>query len=600
MRPTKAAPPRPSGPDAELPLANLPVDFLDSLNSALSDPNPVALLSYASSLLATIEPREAALWPEGPRGPDGPHSVGAPGNPAGSEEAGLTLLDFCTALDAAGLRQTDALLKVITTLADDEMLRERIRRSVAARRHALPGWTLRLDQMRPHRAYELTHLLGDGETLAIAVTLPGGREVSILAYVDHNMGTVVKDAFVRDEPIDGFLEQWAPVMAAQEPDSVDGDDTVRELSLADARARLSEAIDAGAHTLPPFETDTWPDIRSLVEWVLSAVPGGGAGYPVVEYGQSEQAAIMYRFSASPFAAELSDDDIDMVATIVSLASEHGPGDPLRWSSVAVEILLMDWVLGTVMAPRDFLVRAPRALRRLVGFAHAERGIPAHLTRHTLDAVHQFEPDFLAVIDDDDPMAELSAANLATGLDPSLLALLSDSLLMPRMVLDAAAEAVGGMPALETLSVAALPDENADLTGVPADLHDRLGEILALTDSACEALFPAELRTACRRLTVSVATADPAIFRRKASPVGAAAALVWMIARENELMGQRGLVSTLTLADFFGLSTVPKQRSEPMFRALGLRPNDVIGDPRLLISPVRRHWATMRDQYRPGR
>ncbi|MFO7689572.1 MAG: hypothetical protein R6W83_03315 [Cryobacterium sp.] len=535
MRSPKVVPPRPNASDAELPLTHLPVDFPDSLNSALSDPNPLVLLSYASSLLATIEPREAALYSSDP------------------EDSGVTLREFCTGLDAAGLRQTDALLKVMTALSGDEMLRERIRRSVAARRHALPGWTLRLDQMRPHRAYELTHVLGDGENLVIAATLPDGREVSVMAYVDHNMGTVVKDAFVADQPVDRFLEAWEESRAEHEPESEAGDYAGEELSLPDARARLSAAIDTGARTVPPFETETWPGIRPLLEWVLAAIPAGGTGYVYPEFAEAQQAEIMERFLASPFGAARSIDENEMVATMVSLASERGPGDPLRWSPVAVEILLLDWIPGGVPAPRDFLARAPVALRALIRFADAERGISAQLTRQTLAAVDEFEQDYLDAIDDG-----VDGVDGDDGDDP-------------------------------------LPDEEFDWAGIPTDVHERLSAVLALTDHACDALFDAELRTACRRLIARVAIGDPSIFRRRAGLAGAAACLVWMTARANEVVGRRGGVSTKQLAECLGLAGIPAQRSEPMYRALGVLPNRELGDPRLLTAAMRTGWARVRDR-----
>ena len=48
----------------------------------------------------------------------------------------------------------------------------------------------------------LTHVLGDGDDYLFGSTLPTGQALSALVYVDHNLGTVVKDAFVVPEPLE--------------------------------------------------------------------------------------------------------------------------------------------------------------------------------------------------------------------------------------------------------------------------------------------------------------------------------------------------------------------------------------------------------------
>ena len=48
----------------------------------------------------------------------------------------------------------------------------------------------------------MTHVLGDGDDYLLGAVLPSGEAVSALIYVDHNLGTVVKDAFVIPEPLE--------------------------------------------------------------------------------------------------------------------------------------------------------------------------------------------------------------------------------------------------------------------------------------------------------------------------------------------------------------------------------------------------------------
>src|SRR3546814_5542197 len=74
-----------------------------------------------------------------------------------------------------------------------------------------------------------------------------------------------------------------------------------------------------------------------------------------------------------------------------------PGDPLRWSPVAVEILLLDWVPRKIVADRAYLESVPAVLRALVTYAHAERAVAAARTRATLGAIDDMEAEYLDAI-----------------------------------------------------------------------------------------------------------------------------------------------------------------------------------------------------------
>ena len=50
-----------------------------------------------------------------------------------------------------------------------------------------------------YRAQEMVHVLGDGDNVHLAVRFAGGAELTAVVYIDHNMGTLVKDAFVVPE-----------------------------------------------------------------------------------------------------------------------------------------------------------------------------------------------------------------------------------------------------------------------------------------------------------------------------------------------------------------------------------------------------------------
>lgn len=192
---------------------------------------------------------------------------------------------------------------------------------------------------------------------------------------------------VLSAPIDEVMGSWNAV------DPMSGAE-VNELSLADARARIVESITSGAMTFPPYETDTWPACRPLVEWIVAMMPEEGSGYTRPEWSKRELATLTKSFFASHFGAPLDDEDHrSLLESILWFGTDYGPGDPLRWSPVAVEILLADWIPRKLVAPADNLSKAPTVLRAFVRYCHSERQIPQDLTDDTIEAIDQWEPDY---------------------------------------------------------------------------------------------------------------------------------------------------------------------------------------------------------------
>jgi hypothetical protein len=274
---------------------------------------------------------------------------------------------------------------------DDELQGQRIRRELARRAERLPEWLSRLGEAEVVRAQEMVHVLGDGDNVNVEVRLPGGHGLTAVVYIDHNMGTLVKDAFVVPETIDG--------LEALMRSKVDDPDTVwRDIDLADARVRITEAIDLAAMTVPPFESDTWPVCRPIVEWLTRKLPPDGTGYARPEWTDRERERLADRFFASEFGAPLDDaDHRGLLESVIWFGADYGPGDPLRWSAVAVEIILVDWIPHKLVADIAYLAKAPDLLRAFVRFCHAERGIRAELTAETLAAIDEYEPEYQRTI-----------------------------------------------------------------------------------------------------------------------------------------------------------------------------------------------------------
>ncbi len=306
-----------------------------------------------------------------------------------------------------------AMLPMIT---DDDVVRRTHALLAESPSAPMPAWLADIDAVSIEGTMEMVHVLGDGDNVLVAWRWPQGSGATAVVYIDHNVGGIVKDAFVLPMPLERAVEEFRRI--ADDPDQ-----ELRPLDPADARARVEAAIRGAEITVPPFESDTWPVCRPLVEWVVSKLPSGGSDYELPEWSESDRSALLDRFVVSPFAREtgLSDTDVrELADPLVWFACDYGPGDPLRWSPVSVEIVLVDWYERKVLADRAWLRDLPRVLDAFVRFAHAERGIRASLTQETLDAVERWTPDYLVSLEGP-PRTPFQGARdlalIAAGLDP---------------------------------------------------------------------------------------------------------------------------------------------------------------------------------------
>lgn len=556
-------------------------DLLAHVGDALRAEHPIELLAQVSGLLNAVDPRS--------------------GNPLEHDPAPVpTLEELLPTFFGVSAVETSALLAGIAGMSPDEMLRRRVRREVGERGHALPGWLQELAATTATpRVVEVVHVLGDGDNVLVGARLPDGRHLTAVVYIDHNAGTVVKDAFVVPAPVDELVEQLLEV--ADDPDT-----QARDIAAADARARIAEAVEHGARVVPPFESDTWPSCRPLVEWMAALLPPGGIGYQRPEWGDAALAELTERFFASTHGAAVDDEEHrNLWDSLLWFGTDYGPGDPLRWSPTAVEILLLDWIPRKIVADAEHLAKAPDLLRALVRFSHAERDVRPELTAQTLSTVDEFEPEYQRMIRSERPQGPL-ALLAALGLPVADGHWADGDLAEPYdVVLDELARAVGGPAALDALDTAALPaDEAFDWAPVPPDVHDRVAAVLALVDGCCDALLDAECRTACRRLLARAAAADPAIFRRRSRADTTALTVVWMIVKANGLLGPRRTphCTVKSLLAHFGLAQGNfTQRSAPFLRAIGAPPPELgeldLGSPDYLVSGYRQRLVADRDRLR---
>jgi len=544
--------------------------LFQSLRAALRSGEPMELLAIVSGLLEVTDPRS-----RDPFAPDEQHASRA---------------ELVESFVGTPYAETTAALTAIRALVSDEVLAARIGRELETRRHPMPEWLIVLDQARlDPDVWFLTHVLGDGDDYLLGLTLPSGESLSALVYVDHNLGTVVKDAFVVPEPLEDLAIKMGTLID-------DADQSLTRTDPAAARAVIAAAIDSGAHLYPPLTSDSWPMCRPLVEWMLRMLPAGGEAPDRREWSEEEKAAIADAFFASPHGVPLDHaDERDLLESLLWFGTSYATGDPLQWSPVTVEMLLADWFPRKVTAEPAYLAKLPDLLRGYIRYCHDRNEIRGDLTAETLATVDRWEPEYLQLIRSDRQQAMAGLAEAL--LESERLKGLSDT----EWTLEYLARDVGGVDALMALNDTPLPDEEFDWSGIDEEIRPAVSTILGHCDACAEALFDVEHRTAMRRFLARAARNDPKVFGRKGSPVRGAAAVAWIITTGNRTAGAwSGAMTTKDLLAHFGISGSVSDRAVTLARAAGvsdyyLAQTPELKDPALLVSARRRSLMQSRDR-----
>ena len=284
--------------------------------------------------------------------------------------------------------ETSAGALAIATLADDDDLRRWVRRELADRGHTVPRWLADLHLATPaSRAVELTGPFRDLDDVVLGVTIPSGHSLTAVVRVDNELGGRAVDGALFDRPVEEVLSR---LRTAEDPDL-----RIREITVADASARLTAAL-AGMtlDALLPAGSQ-WPAQRCIVRWMLSRFPGGGDAIATGQPDDADIDEIADRFLASPWGRPWTSLR-SLVRQVLESGLGNGLGDPLLWAPHHIGRLL-DPDMHDVDPDALDLGRTPALLRDLIRYGHGERGIRLELTDASLQAIDRCAPAFLAAV-----------------------------------------------------------------------------------------------------------------------------------------------------------------------------------------------------------
>ena len=318
--------------------------------------------------------------------------------PPGEDIAAMFLPGFLGALERLGTRKALAALRALAAVTAPEYATAA---HAAADRLAAtglrePAWRADLGAARPTAAALMCEeSFDDGVSVMVEFTAPNVETHTIGIYVDHNLGGLVKDVFLA-----GPLSEVRSRMGRKAPNQVGV--AIRDLDLAEARARAEAAFDMLDHTWePPVDEDVGP-MRALIEARMRLLPEGfELPDDYVEVTPEERDALLEDFLTSPEGRRWrGDEDAEDVAQLaIDFGAGYNHGGPLRWSPVVVEIFMTGWLARKVTREPGFFERVPDVLHDWVRYAGRRQAVPAAPLREAVAAVEEYREEMLQAVND---------------------------------------------------------------------------------------------------------------------------------------------------------------------------------------------------------
>ena len=288
----------------------------------------------------------------------------------------------------------------------------------------------------------------------------------------------------------------------------------------------------------------------------------------------------------------------MLSSLLWFGTDYGPGDPMRWSPTAAEILLLDWIPRKIMADVEVPGECAGLLRAFVRFCHHERGIRPGLTDETIAAIDEFEPEYQRA----HPLGPAAGTRGAAG---------GHGRPRRRAIRTSCRGEVAGEIMLDGLRRGGRRRGGARRARYGAaaggavrwdvDAGGRARPCRRGTRSRGARLHGSarrQYRTACRRLLADAAAGDPEIFRRRGKANTDRRGRLWIAGKTNSLFDPRDRAEAAGQAAdpvLRGDGVRVSQRSGTLLRAIGVEPHNRygrmdLGTPRYLTgNGAHRSW-----------
>lgn len=356
----------------------------------------------------------------------------------GSELIDMDALDVFGGgmIDYAARRGTPAALMVLRALSSVAPEPFGSRARLRAERLAAGGvpersWAPILGTERPTQAWLAFDPIDDDGVSVMVGFEALGQESTLGIYVDHNLGGIAKDVFAVPAGIAEVLTRLR-----ENPEDRDGL-AFEEISLDEAAARWTAALEMTELTFDPPTSEDFDDLRALVEVRLATLPVGGDQPDRSTLSDDERDGLLADFLESDEAIGLMriEDEEGENATVEELADQlltysldYTLGTPLRFSPVMVEIFCLDWAPRKIAQDGDGFTLLPDVLAAWIRFVGRRRSIPEESIRTAVDAAYEFAPEMIELAQDPEawgPAKTMALAVRQRGIELSDQAALDD-------------------------------------------------------------------------------------------------------------------------------------------------------------------------------
>lgn len=246
----------------------------------------------------------------------------------------------------------------------------------------------------------------------------GGPEHAVSYLLDHNIG-IVKSIWI-GVPAERVINAWR-AEAVGDPDI-----TIAPVDAGRLRAEVSGYL-ARTDQLEEPPREAYVEERAFAVSRLALLPEGEQS-PVHRLSDLERNEVVAGFLASPEAAGIGGPDGRPTASVVAwcaraavdFAVDENAGDPLRWSPVAVELMLLDWAPRQLSASHDAAPWLPEVLAGFTGYAARVQGQTPERLELTQSAITEAAVRYTDLMTGDalgEPVTDILARMVADGVDP---------------------------------------------------------------------------------------------------------------------------------------------------------------------------------------
>ncbi len=378
---------RTSHADREPDLAPAFDSLLRQARGLHADPNPVQAETFASSVVSTFPRRLVDI--EDPEGFFGKRLVDH--LVARRSDDGLALLHAL-----AAIATSDALARLARAGA--------IRLKVAGRTD--PPWAAIVGRSRFVEAWRPVDPYQEQDLVVATWEYEDGRRHALVTLVDQNWDGLARQAHIAGDPDDvrrAFLES--------------GEMALEPLSAQAVADRLAQGLRMFDLFIDPPCDEDMPPLVPLLRARLRALPSPMEKGPR-EWTHEQLDMILDDFAASKEAGR-SKKPVELASLFVDCRLERLDADPFRWSPIAVELCLLDWLPRKATLDAADTRAVPDALKRWIRYSGRRKGLPRPAIEETLAAVDQFTPDFGRAAADPSspgPAKSLVDALMAEGVD----------------------------------------------------------------------------------------------------------------------------------------------------------------------------------------